>query len=100
MRVHGRDGLDVRQASTVVSVRERSGGVIARTVLFTDAHVLTQQFSAMRGSVRIALDVAVRVIRAVPWCDPRDFGISMVAQGACSRHASGGERMRAFRRLR
>jgi transposase len=49
-------GLDVHQATTVVSVRERSGRVIDRTVLPTDAHVLTQYVSAMRGSVRIALE--------------------------------------------
>lgn len=49
-------GLDIHQASTVVSVREARGGVIARSVLPTDGGVLTEFVRSMRGTVHITFE--------------------------------------------
>ncbi len=48
--------LDVHQATTVASVREESGRVIARTILATDAPVLVDFFRGMRGTVHVAFE--------------------------------------------
>ena len=49
-------GLDVHQASTVASVREEGGRVIARGVVPTDAHALTEVVHGMRGSVHMVFE--------------------------------------------
>ena len=48
--------LDVHQATTVASVREESGRVIARSVLPTDGPALVEFFRGMRGSVHVAFE--------------------------------------------
>jgi transposase len=48
--------LDVHQATTVASVREDSGRVIARSVLPTDAPALTEFFRGMRGAIHVAFE--------------------------------------------
>jgi transposase len=49
-------GLDVHQASTVASVREASGRVIARSVLPTEAAALTEFVRGMRGAVHLTFE--------------------------------------------
>ena len=49
-------GLDVHQATTVVSVREDTGRVIARTILPTDAPAILEYIRGMRGAVQVALE--------------------------------------------
>lgn len=49
-------GLDVHQATTVASVRDRSGRVIARTILPTDEAALSEFFQGMRGAVNVAFE--------------------------------------------
>jgi len=73
--------LDVHQATTVASVREQSGRVIARSVLPTDGPALVEFFRGMRGSVHVALeegtqaqwlhDLLVPVADRVVVCDLR-----------------------------
>lgn len=48
--------LDVHQATTVASVREVSGRVIARTILPTEAPALVEWFRGMRGAVHVAFE--------------------------------------------
>jgi hypothetical protein len=48
--------LDVHQATTVASVREESGRVIARSVLPTDEAAVMEFFRGMRGSIHVALE--------------------------------------------
>ena len=48
--------LDVHQATTVASVREESGRVIARTVLPTEAGALVEFFRGMRGAIHVAFE--------------------------------------------
>jgi hypothetical protein len=48
--------LDVHQATTVSSVRDTSGRVIARTILPTEASALVEYFPSMRGSIHVAFE--------------------------------------------
>lgn len=48
--------LDVHQATTVAAVRDRSGRVIARSILPTEAAALVEFFRGMRGSVHVAFE--------------------------------------------
>ncbi len=48
--------LDVHQASTVASVREESGRVIARTILPTEEPAIVEFFRGMRGSIHVAFE--------------------------------------------
>ncbi len=48
--------LDVHQATTVASVREERGRVIARTILPTEAPAIVEFFRGMRGAVHVALE--------------------------------------------
>jgi len=49
-------GLDVHQATTVSSVRDDSGRIIARSILPTDGQALLAFFSGMRGAVHVAFE--------------------------------------------
>lgn len=49
-------GLDVHQATTVASVRDPSGRVIARVIVPTEASALVEFFAGMRGSIRVAFE--------------------------------------------
>ena len=49
-------GLDVHQATTVASVREAGGRVIARTVVPTEEGALLAFFGGMRGALHVALE--------------------------------------------
>lgn len=48
--------LDVHQASTVASVREDSGRVIARTVVPTEAQAIVEFFGGLRGTIHVAFE--------------------------------------------
>src|SRR5436309_2985830 len=73
--------LDVHQATTVASVREQSGRVIARSVLPTEQLALVEFFRGMRGAVHVAFeegtqaqwlhDLLVPLVERVIVCDRR-----------------------------
>ena len=48
--------LDVHQATTVASVREEGGRVIARTILPTAAAAVLELFRGMRGAIHVAFE--------------------------------------------
>ncbi len=48
--------LDVHQATTMASVREEGGRVIARVVLPTEEAALVEFFRGMRGAIQVALE--------------------------------------------
>lgn len=48
--------LDVHQATTVASVRETSGRVIARTIMPTEERALVEFVRGMRGTIHVALE--------------------------------------------
>ena len=49
-------GMDVHQASTVVSVRDDSGRLIVQSVLETSGPSLVEFFSGMRGALHVAFE--------------------------------------------
>ena len=51
--------LDVHQATTVASVREEGGRVIARTVLPTEEETLREFFRGMRGTTHVAFEEGI-----------------------------------------
>lgn len=53
--------LDVHQATTIASVREESGRVIARTILPTEAPTLIEFFRGMRGAIHVAFEEGTQV---------------------------------------
>ena len=55
--------LDVPQATTVASVRAETGRVIARTIVPTEAHAVTECFRGMRGPVHVAFEEGTQA----PW---------------------------------
>ena len=73
--------LDVHQASTITSVREESGRVIARSILPTEEPALVEFFRGMRGAVHVAFeegtqaqwlhDLLVPLVDRVVVCDRR-----------------------------
>jgi transposase len=48
--------LDVHQATTVASVREESGRVIARTILPTEEPAILEWFGGLRGAIHVAFE--------------------------------------------
>jgi transposase len=73
--------LDVHQATTVASVREDSGRVIARSVLPTEEPAIVEFFRGMRGRIQVAFeegtqaqwlhDLLVPLVDRVVVCDRR-----------------------------
>ncbi len=74
-------GLDVHQASTVCSVREEGGRVIARTIVPTETSAIIEFFQGMRGTIHVAFeegtqaqwlhDLIAPVVARVVVCDRR-----------------------------
>ena len=77
-------GLDVHQASTVCSVREEGGRVIARTILPTERSAIVELFRGMRGAIHVAFeegtqaqwqhDLITPLVARVIVCDRRGEG--------------------------
>jgi len=73
--------LDVHQATTVATVREQSGRIMARSVLPTEQLALVEFFRGMRGTVQVAFeegtqaqwlhDLLVPLVDRVIVCDRR-----------------------------
>ncbi|MGH7526223.1 MAG: IS110 family transposase, partial [Gemmatimonadales bacterium] len=54
--------LDVHQATTVASVREESGRVMARTILPTEAPALVDWVGGLRGAVHLAYEEGTQAL--------------------------------------
>jgi hypothetical protein len=73
--------LDVHQTTTLASVREEGGRVIARTIIPTEEPAIVEFFGGMRGSVHVAFeegtqaqwlhDLLVPLVDRVVVCDRR-----------------------------
>lgn len=73
--------LDVHQATTLASVRQESGRVIARTILPTEEPAITEFFRGMRGAIHVGFeegtqaqwlhDLLVPLVDRVVVCDRR-----------------------------
>lgn len=74
-------GLDVHQSTTVISVREDSGRIVARTIVPTEEAPLLEYIRGMRGTVHVAFeegtqaqwlhDLLVPEVHRVIVCDRR-----------------------------
>jgi len=74
-------GLDVHQATTVSTVREDSGRILARSVVPTEATTLVEYFRGMRGTIHVAFeegtqaqwlhDLLVPIVHRVVVCNRR-----------------------------
>jgi transposase len=74
-------GLDVHQATTLTSVREENGRVVARTILPTEAAAIVEFFRGMRGAIHVVFeegtqaqwlhDLLVPIVDRVVVCDRR-----------------------------
>jgi transposase len=74
-------GLDVHQATTVSTIRDDTGRVLARTIVPTEADALLEFFRGMRGAIHVALeegtqaqwlhDLLVPAVHRVVVCDRR-----------------------------
>ena len=74
-------GLDVHQASTVSSVREEGGRVIARTIMPTEASAIVEFFQGLRGTIYVGFeegtqaqwlhDLITPLVARVVVCDQR-----------------------------
>jgi transposase len=53
-------GLDVHQATTVASVREESGRIVARCIFATDEAAILDFFGGLRGSVHVTFEEATQ----------------------------------------
>jgi len=83
--------LDVHQASTVASVREEGGRVIARSIFPTDEHAITEFFRGMRGTVHVVFeegtqaqwlhDLLAPLVERVLVCDRRGETRSTTKRG-------------------
>ncbi len=79
--------LDVHQASTVASVREANGRVIARSILPTEEPALVEFFRGMRGAVHVTFeegtqaqwlrDLVAPLVDRVVVCDLLDQQLSV-----------------------
>lgn len=88
--------LDVHRATTVASVREESGRVIARTIPPTEAGLLVEFFRGMRGRVQVAFEEGTQAqwlhdlleppVQRVVACDRRGsgYGLPHSANISCS----------------
>jgi hypothetical protein len=52
--------LDVHQATTLASVREESGRLIARTIVPTEGSAMVELFRGMRGRIHVALEEGIQ----------------------------------------
>lgn len=96
--------LDVHQATTITSVREESGRVIARTVLPTEAAAIVGYVRGMRGTIHVTFeegtqaqwlhDLLVPVVDRVLVCDRR----GRAPQGNKSDHLDADELSELLRR--
>ena len=73
--------LDVHQASTIFSVREEGGRVVARAILPTEGSVIVEFFRGLRGTIHVAFeegtqaqwlhDLIAPLVASVVVCDRR-----------------------------
>lgn len=78
-------GLDVHQATTVLTVRGENGRVMARTIVPTEANAFLDFFGGMRGTIHVALeegtqaqwlhDLLEPVVQRVVVCNRRGEGL-------------------------
>ena len=85
-------GLDVHQATTVASVREEGGRVLARAVFPTEESAITEFLTGMRGAVHVAFEEGTQAQWLYELLDPRVNRVVVCDQRGQSRHGNKGDR--------
>ena len=85
-------GLDVHQATTVASVREEGGRVLARAVFPTEESAITEFFGGMRGAVHVALEEGTQAQWLHELLSPRVDRVVVCDQRGQPRHGNKGDR--------
>ena len=81
--------FDVHQATTVASVREESGRVIARSVLPTDSGALTEFVRGMRGARHVTFEEGTQAQWLYELLAPLVGSSSAIGAGRCARATRG-----------
>src|SRR5438552_7751894 len=87
--------LDVHQATTVASVREESGRVIARSVLPTDHASITEFMRGMRGAVHVVFEEGTQAQWLHELVAPLVDRVVVCDQRGRSRHGNKGDQVDA-----
>jgi hypothetical protein len=87
--------LDVHQATTVASVREESGRVIARSVLPTDAGALLEFVGGMRGAIHVTLEEGTQAQWLHDLLAPRIDRVVVCDRRGAPRHGNKGAQVEA-----
>jgi len=95
-------GLDVHQATTVSTVRDDAGRVLARTVVPTEAEALREFFRGMRGPIHVALEEGTQaqmVARSPRAGGPSGRGLRSTRQESAGEQRRSAGRGRVIRSL-
>ena len=87
--------LDVHQTTTVASVRQEGGGVIARTILPTEAAALLEFVGSMRGAVHVAFEEGTQAQWLHDLLVPRVARVVVCDRRGASRRGNKGDRIDA-----
>ena len=88
-------GLDVHQTTTVASVREEGGRVIARGILPTEEEAIVEFFRGMRGAIHVALEEGTQAQWMHDLVDPLVHRVIVCDRRGKSRQASKGDQVDA-----
>jgi hypothetical protein len=87
--------LDVHQATTVASVREQNGRVIARTILPTEEQALLEFFAGMRGSIHVTFEEGTQAQWLHDLLSPRVHRVLVCDRRGEKRQGNKGDRVDA-----
>jgi hypothetical protein len=86
-------GLDVHQATTVATVRESSGKIIARSILPTEEAALLEFFAGMRGAVHVAFEEGTQAQRLHDLLSPRVSRVVVCDRRGAPRQGNKGDQV-------
>jgi transposase len=90
-------GLDVHQSTTVASVRDERGVVVARAIVATEGDALKEYFRGMRGSVHVALEEGTQAQWLYDLLRPWVAGVVVCDRRGRSRSGNKGDQVDADR---
>jgi len=86
-------GLDVHQATTVATVRDSSGKIIARSILPTEEAPLLEFFAGMRGAVHVAFEEGTQAQWLHDLLAPRVARVVVCDRRGAPRHGNKGDQV-------
>ncbi len=86
-------GLDVHQATTLATVRQASGKIIARSVLPTEETAVLEFFASMRGAVHVAFEEGTQAQWLHDLLSPRVARVVVCNRRGTPRQGNKGDRV-------